>query len=629
MRHLFALVIAAAALAGCSADPTQSAPAPSGTDASQTAGPNGPSAAPAKKRSAELAPGTPTDLYFIDWGGDAATLLANGGPSTTRGSVMDELGLNFRLVDGNDVATQVKAYKAGKTPYLRLTTQQAADVAPELCATPDLCPAPVVQLTWSTGGDHIVAVDAIKTIADLKGGVRIGVQEFAPQGGFLVDVIETDAKLKLSDVKIVTAKNLSGEDSPISLFQQGKVDAAIAITPDMFLLTGGSVGTGAEGSVKGAHQILSTAERRRSIADLYYVNPSYYASHKDEVLKFAVGVLKGQEEVVELQKAYDAGGSEDYRALLAQLGDLMGSLPDGSEADAAGLIADCGFAGHPGNVTFFTDAVNPTGWGYFNKRGAEVAVKLGYSKSPVTLPEGVIDWNDPIFKKHLATTEVAKDAPRFDTEKARLQIEQMSDAGTLLASNRLSFTVYFDADVTDFDVKKYEPQYKEMIELAPSYKGGGLMVIRAYSDPTPMLLMVLKQARDKGILQVQGNRVDGYRYFMDGRQLDTVKDRAVLKLGNDPRFGGWLPGKSPQDYEAAAKRMTVERAERLKAAMVDYAKAHKLPFDASQVTVQGAGFADPVVVCARNAEEAAMNRRAEFMIIPAAVETLNDSDFEF
>lgn len=629
MRHLLALLVALVALTGCASDPTQSAPAPSGTDAAQTAAPSAPSAAPAKKRSAELASGTPTDLFVLDWGDVVAVLEFNGGPITTKGSIADRLGLNFRLVDGNDVRTQVAAYKAGKTPYLRLTSQQALDVAPELCATPDICPLPAVVQTWSVGGDHLVAVAGIKSIADLKGGVRIAVQGFGPHEGLNVDVIETDAKLKLADVKIITAKNLTGDDSPVSLLQQGKADAAWVITPDRDLLTsGGTVGTGAEGSVTGAHEILSTAERNRSIADLFLVNPQYYASHEDEVVKFAVGMLKGQENVVELKKAYDAGGSDEYRALLQQVSDLLVSVPDGSEADAALLVADCAFVGHPGNVAFFTDAANPTGWSYFNKRGAEVAVKLGYSKSAVTLPEGVIDWNLPVFKQNLAKTEVAKDAPRFDAEKARLQIEQMADAGTLLSGNRLSFSVYFEADQTGFDAKKYESQYREMIELSHSYKGA-LMVIRAYSDPTPMLLMVLKKARDQGIVQVQGNKMDGYRFFMDGRQLDTLKDKNLLRLGSDRRFGGWDPGKSPQDFEAQAKKLTTERAEQLKAAMADFAKANKLPFDASQVTVQGAGYADPVVVCARSQEEAAQNRRAEFMIVPASAETLNDHDFEF
>lgn len=374
MRIILAAFLAIASLAGCDDGSGQGGSAQGGASTATTAPTDqaSPAASPRKARSTELAAGTPTDLFFLDWGGDAATLDANGGPVTTKGSTMDRLGLNFRLVDGNSVREQVEAYKAGTTPYLRLTTQQAADVASELCGDgSDICPVPWVQLTWSAGGDHLVAVERIRTIADLTGGVRIGLQDYGPHGGLLVDVVEKDAKLPLDKVTIVKAPNLSGSDSPVTLLQQGKADAVFVITPDRDGLTSGNtVGDGGEGSVKGAHEILSTAERTRSIADLYYVNPRFLTAHPDQARAFQVAVLMGQERVVEMRKAYDAGGSEDYRALLAELGDLMGSLPDGSEADAAGLIADCGFVGHPGNVAFFADASNPTGWSYFNKATA-------------------------------------------------------------------------------------------------------------------------------------------------------------------------------------------------------------------------------------------------------------------
>ncbi len=631
MRHLFAPLVALAALIGCASDPTQSAPAPSGTDASQTAAPSGPSAAPVKKRNAELAPGTPTPLYFIDWAGDAATLLANGGPSTTKGSVMDGLGLTFKLEDGNDVATQVKAYKAGKTPYLRLTTQQAADVAPELCATPDICPAPVVQLTWSTGGDHVVAAERIKTIADLTGGVSIALQDYGPHGGLLVDVIETDAKLDLGKVKIVRAKNLTGTDSPVSLLQEGKVDAAFVITPDMFLLTaGGNVGTGAEGSVKGAHEILSTAERTRSIADLYYVNPQFFASHKDEVVKFAVGVLKGQEEIVELQKAFNAGGSDDYRALLAELGDLMGSLPDGSEADAAGLVADCAFVGHPGNVAFFADddPKSLTSWTYFNRRGAEVAVKLGYSKSPVTLPEGAIDWNLPIFKQNLAKTEVAKNVARFDVAAVRHDIEKMEEEGSFADNTRLSFTAYFPENETRVDGSKYEAEFARMLGLAQSYTRAAI-VIRGHADPTHMVANIIRAGVKAGIIQESGNASTGRTYFFEGRPLNLKTDRKVLKLATSPQFNGmYAEGDNPRELAAAAIEMTKQRADAVRDAYFVYAKKHGVTLDESQVQTDGAGFAEPLVVKATGPEEAGMNRRVEFALVRVSAEAVTQSDFD-
>lgn len=631
MRMIFATLIVFAALTGCGGDSTQSAPAQSGTDAASPATQGAPSAAPVKKRSTELATGAPTPLYFIDWGGDAATLLANGGPSTTKGSVMDGLGLNFKLEDGNDVAVQVKAYRAGKTPYLRLTTQQAADVAPELCATPDLCPAPVAQLTWSTGGDHLVAVERLKTIADLTGGVRIAAQGYGPHEGLLVEVVETDAKLSLGKVQIVRAKNLTGDDSPVSLLQTGKADAAFVITPDRDLLTsGGSVGTGAEGSVKGAHEILSTAERTRSIADLYYVNPQYFASNKGEVVKFAVGVLMGQEEIVELQKAYNAGGSEDYRTLLAELGDLMGSLPDGSEADAAGLIADCSFVGHPGNVAFFTDddAKSLVNWAYFNRRGAEVAVQLGYSKSPVTLPEGIIDWNLPIFKQNLAKTEVAKNVARFDAAAVRHDIEKMEEEGSFADNTRLSFTAYFPENETRVDGSKYEAEFARMLELGQTYTRAAI-VIRGHADPTHMVANIIRAGIKAGVVQESGNASTGRTFFMEGRPLNLKSDRKIIKLATSPQFNGaYAEGDNPRELASAAIEMTKQRADAVRDAYFLFAKKHSVTLDESQVQTDGVGFAEPLVVKASTPDEAGLNRRVEFALVRVSAEAVTQSDFD-
>ncbi|OGL95273.1 hypothetical protein A2348_03060, partial [Candidatus Uhrbacteria bacterium RIFOXYB12_FULL_58_10] len=471
----------------------------------------------------------------------------------------------------------------------------------------------------------------IQTIADLKGGVKIAVQGYGPHEGVNVDAIEKDAKLKLTDVKIVRAKNLTGQDSPVSLLQEGKVDAAWVITPDMFLLTaGGNVGTGAEGSVKGAHQILSTAERTRSIADLYYVNPEFYASHKEEVVKFAVGVLKGQEEIVELKKAYDAGGSEDYRALLVQLGDLMGSLPDGSEADAAGLVADCSFVGHPGNVAFFTDddAKSLTSWAYFNRRGGEVAVKLGYSKSPVTLPEGVVDWNLPIFKQYLEKTDVARNTARFDAAAVRHSIEKMEEDGSFSDNTRLSFTAYFPENETRVDGSKYETEFARMLELGQTYTRAAI-VIRGHADPTHMVANIIRAGVKAGVIQESGNASTGRTFFYEGRPFDLKTGRKVIRLATSPQFNGmYAEGDNPRELATAAIEMTKQRADAVRDAFFAYSKNRGIALDESQVQTDGVGFAEPLVVKANNADEAALNRRVEFALVRVSAEAVTQSDFD-
>ena len=149
-----------------------------------------------------------------------------------------------------------------------------------------------MQMTWSAG-DHLVARESVKTLDDLK-GKTIVIQRGGPHVGMLDDVLKT-AHLSWKDVTVVWADNITGEGSPPDLFRSNPdYDAAFAITPDMLGLTGGmdASGTGAEGTVKGAHIAVSTAELSRSIADVYAVRKDYWEANKEQVTKFTAGYLR-------------------------------------------------------------------------------------------------------------------------------------------------------------------------------------------------------------------------------------------------------------------------------------------------------------------------------------------------
>ncbi len=57
------------------------------------------------------------------------------------------------------------------------------------------------------------------------------------------------------------------------------------------------VGSGAEGTVEGAHVVNSTQQMSRSIADVYAVRSDWYEANKPWVNKFVAGYLKGTEDI--------------------------------------------------------------------------------------------------------------------------------------------------------------------------------------------------------------------------------------------------------------------------------------------------------------------------------------------
>ncbi len=605
---------------GCSSSPSEPSPSTPAT------APIAPAAQTPQARVGKVVAGTATRVPYILWGGDVAAFHANGGLKTTEGSLYAEKGLVLEFFDGNNFDAQVAAYKAGTTPFLRGTPPMIAKVAPELCATPDTCPLPLVQMTWSTGGDHLVSGEGIKTLADLK-GKRLAVQKGGPHEGFLVDVL-SDARLKVTDVQVVFTPNVTGAGGPAETLQKGAADAAFVITPDMLTLTaGGSVGTGAEGSVKGAHDLVSTAQRTRSIPDLYYVNPGWWSTHTAEGTSFVAAYLRGVEQTVDLIGDYNADqDSPAYLSLLKLTQDIFGAeaLPT-LESDAHGLMSDCSFVGHPGNVAFFADGDNATGWSHFNAHSGRVAVALGHIAKAEALRTTPANWADPAFTGYLTKLE-AKKAPRFDTEATRSEIEKLQADGVLDDNTVLAFSATFEEDQTTFDSKRYGEQFDRTIELTRSYTRAPI-VIRGHVDSTRLVAAVLRAGMKGGQVKQSGTP-GSYQYFYGGRPLDLESARQMMQLVNDPRFNQLPRGENPTEIAQAAVDLSLARAEAVKDALLGFAAAKGVTLDGSQIQVQGVGAREPLVVKPRTPQEAAANRRVEFSIVRVSAEALSQSDLD-
>jgi ABC-type nitrate/sulfonate/bicarbonate transport system substrate-binding protein len=265
-------------------------------------------------------PGSTIKLPMITWGGDIATILANGGARKTRqGSIFAKAGLNFKLVREDVFANQVKAYMKGESPYLRGTLGMINMASELLSADPRTKPVVIYQLTWSAGGDALAVNGKIRTAADLK-GKTIGVQAYGPHVYYMSRLL-ADAGLSLKDVKLKWYPDLTGTDNtPMAAMQVGEVDAAFAITPDAMLLTsGGTVGTGAEGSVRGARILLSTRTANRVISDVYVVRSDYFQQHRQQVKAFVGGLMQGAEKLRQLTGSKGAGAYKKTFTAAAEL----------------------------------------------------------------------------------------------------------------------------------------------------------------------------------------------------------------------------------------------------------------------------------------------------------------------
>ena len=580
----------------------------------------------------EVTSTSPLVVPYITWGGESALFHANGGLTTQPGTIMEKLGMNLKLVPGDNFEQQVRDYLSGKSPILRGTFRMIAQASEAVGRDARTKPVVFGQLTWSAG-DHFVGRANIRKISDLS-GKKIAIQKGGPHVGMLYDMLKT-ARLSKANVQIVWVDELTGAKGPAERFRNDPTIAGcFVITPDMIGLTGGpeNIGTGAEGTVKDARVVVSTATLSRSIADVYACRKDFYDNYKPFIEQFFAGYLKGAEEVIALKKAYEKGGSAQYTELLQEMQTIYGQdvLPT-LEEDAHGLIADCTFVGQPGNIAFFNDPSNTiTGFEGFNKAGLDMAVNWGFATQRYALLPSDLNFNAKTFKNLLTTTVAAPTQlkqTRFKKETVRAEIEAFNEDAVLDEKTLISFTIQFDANQNTFSATQYSSEFDRVVELASKY-GNAAIAIKGHSDPSRTLSVLVKTGLQKGILKRTGTR-GNYKYFMSGKAFSLENTAELIRLIEQKRFDDGSDVESPYQVMRAALKLSEQRGEAVKQAILSYAQRKNARIDAEQIVPVGVGIKEPVIAKPTSPAEAAENRRVEFALIKVSAEAVAASDFDF
>lgn len=571
----------------------------------------------------------PVEIPFITWGGDVATFHANGGLTTQSGSTYEQLGLNLKLTKGDDFVAQVRNYMSGKTPFLRGTFRMLGQASEVLGSSPQTKPVVILQLSWSAG-DHIVSRETLKTLNDLKAvngkKVRIACQTGGPHVGLLYDSLRA-ANLTRNDVEIVWVDDLTGPKGPAQAFRSdATIDACCVITPDMLGLTGGvdSIGTGAEGTVEGAHVLNSTQTMSRSIADVYAVRSDWYKANKPFVEKFVAGYLKSTAEVVAMRNAFESSGQlqPPYRQLLAMSQNILGKdvLPT-LEVDAHGLLLDCTFVGLAGQGQFFAAQGNLDGFDAKMASALDLATSWGYAAARVGFEPPGFDYGS-IGNIAGLKYEAPRKVERFEN------VEGFENFGNeeLDANTIVSFTIEFQVNDTNFNADRYGAEFKRALQAASTF-GNAVVVIRGHADPTKALAEFVQGGVERKVLKVTGQRGNRTYWLQNGAKVDLNQTAEIIKLIESGDFDS--AEHRPQRIVQLALNLSKKRADEVKNAIVEYAESQGIQLDESQIKPVGAGIADPVVARPLNPEQAAANRRVEFRIVRTSVEAVAADEFDF
>jgi ABC-type nitrate/sulfonate/bicarbonate transport system substrate-binding protein/outer membrane protein OmpA-like peptidoglycan-associated protein len=516
------------------------------------------------------------NVPLITWGGDIATVYANGNSlGTTTGSIFDKNGLKVKLQREDVFTQQVSNFLQCKTPFLRGTMamiQMASEVANKNSKTKIHV---IHQMTWSAGGDALVVKGNIKNPKDLR-GKTIALQAYGPHVDYLGKIL-SDSGLSIRDVTLKWTKDLTGTAaSPGNALYDSNIDAALVIIPDALKLTSnGKVGTGAEDSVKGARILVSTKTANKIIADVYAVRADFLEANKATVESFVKSLLQAQDALVALVKNKATKSSEYKAAIQAAAKILLDS--EQAFSDTEGMYADASFVGYPGQKSFFASTQNPRNFEAISKEAGASVVGAGLLGQVGDIKK--VSWNFDAFTSGGASQDAAAESPKFNADKvtqvAVQRSQSKSEEGELY-----KFEVTFKPNQNGFAESDYASAFKKAIELASTY-GGAVVTVEGHSDPLGYLKK--KKAGEAGVV------------------LSQIKQ--------------------------AAKNLSLTRAAAVREALLKYAKKSGVTLDPGQFAVVGNGIEKPKNgkcgedPCApANESEWLANMRVEFRIIQVEAE---------
>ncbi|CAB1081669.1 hypothetical protein JY97_11965 [Alkalispirochaeta odontotermitis] len=514
-------------------------------------------------RADSVKPGKVDKLPLITWGGDEATILANGNAiETGPGSLFAQKGLNFQLVWMDDFKKQVEMFLRGEMWLLRGTMGMINMASAVAAKDPRTEIVVIYQLTWSNGGDSLVVKKGINTVNDLKGKTVV-LQAYGPHVDYLVKLL-ADAGLTINDVNVKYVKDLTGTaNSPAEAFYNQDVDAVFCIIPDGLALTEG------DDAVTGAKILMSTKTANRVISDVYAVRKDYLEANRDKVQNLVHGLLLAEQELGDAVKA----NSSRWQEVKTATAKILLESPDANAqavADAEALYYDCQFVGYRGNVKYFGDTKWPRN---FSRMADEIQtsfVAMGLLGSKVPLAHA--KWSYDQLRAGLVGIDDVE-APKFRTDVVAKVIERKAALGTLEEGELFNFEINFKPNQKAFSADTYSDKFNQVVEMSATY-GGAVISVEGHSDPHK-----INKLKKKG-------------------SADFIIKRT----------------------RQAAKNLSVGRALSVRDTVISFAEANGVPLDKSQFTVIGHGVSQPVYPNPKTKEQWLSNMRVVFRIIQIEAE---------
>lgn len=461
---------------------------------------------------------------------------------TAPDSLFAKRGLDIRLELKNSIIEQLEDYLNCKTPIMCGTQGMLNAVADVTEADPRTRMVAIYQHGWSNGGSALVVRPHIQTPQDLS-GATIVTQAFGPHLEYLVRIVGDARKTAREagngweDPEILLTEELIGFQghTPGQAFSEvSQVDAACVLMPDARILTsGGGTGTGAEGSVKGAHILLSTKSASRVISEMYVVRQDYFEANRSQIQDFVEALFKAEENTRENVLKLLV----DWKAVGKHLIKDAGAIEE-----AKNLWNNFETVGLRGNVDWATPD-HPRSFLAVNNEIQNSFVARGLMQNAYAL--AMADWDFAALSGDLFDQRRA-DLPGFDDSQTTQVVQDMKQKGDLAKNTLIDFDINFKPNQRTFPREQYKDEFDRVVELSSTY-AGAVLTVEGHSDP----LHYLRQ-KSKG-----------------------------------------APAHTLRSIRQAARNLSVNRAIQVRDSIIDFADGQGITLDESQFVVVGNGISEP------------------------------------
>lgn len=422
------------------------------------------------------------NISLDEWVGWKSVVDANGGLTTKKGSIYDELGIKVNISIINDATQSSNALINGKLDGAGYTINRYAFLYPKFKENNTEVVMPYIT-NFSSGGDGIIAKQEIKSVEDLL-GKKIAVPRYS-EAQTLVWWLLNKSGLNEAQVKQVE-KDMVMFDTPddaAKAFFAGQVDAAATWQPYL---------TQAQDTT-GAKLLFSTKAAHNIILDGIVFEKGFLDKNKETVAKFIEGSLKAESlyttDFTSIKNTMPLFSTESNDNIKAMSGDATLS----TYSDNVELLESTA-------KTLFVDMSNI--WTNIGEKSLPKEVNNAFESSTIKLLEGKFEDE--------ASTGLAF------TEEQRAQAKQVNNVEALL---KKSVSINFQPNSAAFvDVEEASKVLNEFVGTAQILNGAIIQIEGNVADTGGGEAAIkLSEQRAKTVaVYLQNQDVDPTRFVIVG-----------------------------------------------------------------------------------------------------------------